>query len=114
MKRLGIFLMVMIVSYSIYYDLKTGTLPRAAEPAVPAAVMEPVQEPKEIRPDEIEIEYVEVKIKSGDTILSLMEQNLDGPLPVSIDQLIEDFQFLNDGETPQDIQAGEVYKLPLY
>ncbi|MGF2617099.1 hypothetical protein FZC84_04520 [Rossellomorea vietnamensis] len=114
MKRLGIFLVVMIVSYSIYYDLKAGTLPSAAEPAVPAAMIEPVQEQEETVSDEIEIEYVEVKVKSGDTILSLMDQSLDGPLPVSIDQLIEDFQFLNEGESPQDIQAGEVYKLPLY
>ncbi|MGM0844229.1 MAG: hypothetical protein ACQEUT_04560 [Bacillota bacterium] len=116
MKRLGIFLLVTIVSYSIYYDLNAGTLPKAAESvvAIPAPTNEPMEEPSETVSDEFEIEFVEVKVKSGDTILSLMEQNLEGPLPVSIDQLIEDFEYLNEGHSPKDIQAGEIYKLPLY
>lgn len=115
MKRLGIFFLVMIVSYSIYYDLKAGTLPKVEETAAQVIATDTEETPvEETDEEEFEIEHMEVKIKSGDTVLSLMEQMLDGPLPVSIDQLIEDFETLNEGQSPQDIQVGKVYKLPKY
>ncbi|WP_421379874.1 hypothetical protein ACOJQI_16505 [Bacillus salacetis] len=114
MKRLCIFLLIMIVSYSIYYDLKAGTLPKAEESAIQVTANESKESPPEETEEEIKIEYISVTIKSGDTVLSLMEEKLDGPLPVSIDQLIEDFEFLNEGQSPQDIQVGKSYKLPVY
>jgi hypothetical protein len=114
LKRLCIFLLIMIVSYSIYYDLKAGTLPKAHEAAIQATVNQPQESLPDETVEEINIEYITVKIKSGDTILSLMEEVLDGPLPVSIDQLIEDFETLNEGHSPQDIQVGRSYKLPVY
>ena len=110
MKRFIIFLLFIIVSYSIYYDLKAGTLPKAAEVAAALPVQEAVEPPVQ----ENGLEYFAVKVKSGDTVLSLMQEKLNGPLPVSIDRLIEDFQLLNDGESPQDIQIGKIYKLPAY
>jgi hypothetical protein len=113
LKRLYIFILIMIVSYSVYYDLKAGTLPKAEETAVPVVNNTEESLPEETE-EEIKIEYTSVKVKSGDTILSLMEEELDGPLPVSIDQLIEDFEFLNEGQSAQDIQVGKVYKLPIY
>jgi hypothetical protein len=113
LKRLYIFILFMIVSYSVYYDLKAGTLPKAVETAVPVVNNNEESLPEETE-EEIQIEYTSVKVKSGDTILSLMEEELDGPLPVSIDQLIEDFEFLNEGQSAQDIQVGKVYKLPIY
>ncbi|WP_409251376.1 hypothetical protein V1502_14660 [Bacillus sp. SCS-153A] len=113
MKRMYIFLLIMIVSYSIYYDLKAGTLPKIEETAAPVIATETEEPPPAVEED-YEIEHTTVKIKSGDTILSLMEETLDGPLPVSIDQLIEDFESLNDGQSPHDIQVGKVYKLPVY
>ncbi|RIW31038.1 hypothetical protein D3H55_15620 [Bacillus salacetis] len=115
MKRLYVFLLFMIITYSIYYDLKAGTLPRSEEAAVTVNVNE--QQPLEITPEETnesKIDFVTVEIKSGDTILSIMEEALDGPLPVSIDQLIEDFKFLNEGQSPHEIQVGKDYKLPVY
>jgi hypothetical protein len=110
LKRLLIFLTVMIVSYSIYYDLKAGSLPKAAEVAVSVQKQEAAETPADLNTPE----YFTVKVTSGDTILSLMEHKLEGPLPVSIDQLITDFELLNDGQSPHDIQVGKTYKLPLY
>jgi hypothetical protein len=110
LKRLFIFLVFMIVTYSIYYDLKAGSLPKAAEVAVTVKPQPAAEAPVDMNTPE----YFTVNVTSGDTILSLMEHKLEGPLPVSIDQLITDFELLNDGQSPHDIQIGKTYKLPLY
>ncbi|WP_456274023.1 hypothetical protein [Bacillus sp. AK031] len=112
MKKLYIFLVIMIVSYSIYYDLKAGSLPKVAEVTVTVHNQPSHENEEPVQANSPE--YFTVKVKSGDTILSLMEQQLDGPLPVPIDQLITDFEILNEGQSPHEIQIGRSYKLPNY
>jgi hypothetical protein len=58
--------------------------------------------------------YIEVEVKAGDTVLTIAEKITNKPIPVSITQLIEDFQALNEGTTPEKIQIGKIYKFPVY
>ncbi len=58
--------------------------------------------------------HTKKKIQAGDTVLSLIENEIDGPIPVSIQQVIQDFQELNDGLLPEQIQIGKVYTIPIY
>ncbi|MFK4997661.1 LysM peptidoglycan-binding domain-containing protein [Bacillus sp. N9] len=58
--------------------------------------------------------YTLIKVKQGDTVLSIMEALSEQPLSVSIEQTVDDFIELNDGMKPDQIQIGQVYKFPLY
>ncbi len=94
MKKLAIFLVTILVAYSIYYDLKTGTLPvNNVVAAIEVSSTEKGQQSSEGK-------FIEVVIKPGDTVLSLIEQHLQGSLPVSIETVIKDFQKLNEETVP--------------
>jgi hypothetical protein len=58
--------------------------------------------------------YQTVTVKPGDTLLSIMERQQNGPLPVPIDKAITDFEALNPGEKAQTLQIGKKYKIPVY
>ncbi len=118
MKRMAIFFGVLILLYSIYYDLNTGTL-RFLSKETKAVVSQP-QESSDLpsvelktSPDNSSISYIEMKVKPGDTVLSLVEDLLDESLPVSIEQVVTDFEELND-VSPSKIQIGKTYKIPKY
>ncbi|KAA0549398.1 hypothetical protein FZW96_05665 [Bacillus sp. BGMRC 2118] len=108
MKRLLVLLCSVVVIYSIYVDLKTGTLPIS----IPVHANE-----KEINSNKHSKKnnttYIEVTIKPGDTVLSILEKNRKGALPVSITTVIKDFKDLNKIE-PEKIQIGKKYKIPMY
>jgi hypothetical protein len=103
MKRLIGFLVGILVIYVIYYDLNHGTLPSVHEQKIKAANTE--QPP---------IPYFEKNVLPGDTVLSIVENRIDGPIPVSISEVVEHFHLLNDGKKPEDIQIGKTYKFPDY
>ncbi|MEL3972833.1 hypothetical protein AAEO50_11115 [Rossellomorea oryzaecorticis] len=120
MKRMIIFLGIIILLYSVYYDLNKGTLnlltKRHTEvlTAQPQAVtQEAIDSVSLPEASESSRSYVEVKIKPGDTVLSLVENSIEGTLPVSIEQVVSDFEELNDVE-PGKIQIGKTYKIPHY
>ncbi len=46
-------------------------------------------------------------IQRGDTLLSIVEREMNGKLPVSIDQLIADFQTLNPHVNAHSLQIGK-------
>jgi hypothetical protein len=109
MKKISILFLIFLLSYSIYYDLNKGTLPISN---VSAAIT--TDETKKNKPTSEQHLFIEVNVKSGDTVLSLVEQYQKGSLPVSISSLIEDFSTLNNGVAPEKIQIGKTYKIPLY
>lgn len=109
MKRIVGLVVLMLICYVIYYDLSYGTLPIAVETT--ANVQPDVQLETEAMPT---IRFFEKKVENGDTVLSIIERQLNGPLPVSIEAVITDFQMLNNGLEPQKIQYGQVYKFPNY
>ncbi|MBM6617232.1 LysM peptidoglycan-binding domain-containing protein [Bacillus suaedaesalsae] len=108
MKKLLILLISVLVIYCIYVDLQSGTLPLSQV----ASAQE-----KEIKSDKQEKKnnttYIEVTVKPGDTVLSILEKNLKGDLPVSITTVVKDFVDLNKVE-PEKIQIGKKYKIPMY
>lgn len=97
MKRLVLLIIICIIGYSVYFDIKFGTLPHIAE-----AKIEKTSE-----------KYYNVQIEPGDTVISLIEKE-EGSLPVSIEQIIKDFKKLNNGLEPEKIKIGQTYRLKDY
>ncbi|MDQ0156368.1 LysM peptidoglycan-binding domain-containing protein [Robertmurraya andreesenii] len=106
MKRLIGLIMMILILYVIYFDLSKGTLPSADTTAT-------VQQEEPAETEEL-IDYFEIKVQSGDTVLSIIEQQLDASVSVPIQQVIEDFQKLNNGTSAEQIQIGKTYKFPDY
>lgn len=108
MKRFSIFLVTILVLYSVYHDLMQGTIPIST--SLPDTSTPTVSDSTE----ESEPSYFEKKVERGDTVLSIIETSLDGPIPVSIDTVVQDFSQLNDGLRPEHIKYGEHYRFPNY
>ncbi|PLT34690.1 LysM peptidoglycan-binding domain-containing protein [Bacillus sp. V5-8f] len=107
MKRLLIFLATSFLGFIVYFDLTTGTLPSTAILTVEKTIDYPQHSAKTFMP------YKEITIEPGDTLLSIVERE-EGSLEVSIENVIADFQKLNNGLKPEDMLIGEKYKIPLY
>ncbi|MFE8695420.1 hypothetical protein ACFYKT_03490 [Cytobacillus sp. FJAT-53684] len=103
MKRLVALLLSALTIFVIYYDLSKGTLPTDDEPIIEAASMTNITEA-----------FFEKKVNPGETVLSIIEQKMNGPLPVSITDVIIDFSNLNNGLKPEELKYGETYKFPVY
>ncbi|MCP3741378.1 hypothetical protein [Rossellomorea sp. BNER] len=109
MKRAFYFLLVLIVLYSVYYDLNTGTLPKSTAITTTGRV----QDTNETIESEDKHSLV-IEVKPGDTVLSLVEEHRQGSGEVAIEQIINDFVELNNGINPEDIQIGKTYSIPIY
>ncbi|WP_417899572.1 hypothetical protein ABN702_04480 [Bacillus haimaensis] len=114
MIRLFIAALICITIFSIYYDLSKGTIPIAnVQQAAQVMTTPSLTEEPETESDS-NTTYIEVEVKAGDTVLTVAERIANKPIPVSITQLVEDFQILNEGMAPEKIQVGKIYKFPLY
>lgn len=100
LKKLIALVFIGLVLYSAYFDLTVGTLPEASTPVT-------AQEAPS------ELPYKEIEVKPGDTLLSIIERE-EGSLPKPIHTIIMDFQELNDGHSPHELQIGKTYKFPIY
>ena len=109
MKKLFGFLFAILVIYVIYLDLTVGTLPASNSTQVEVKV-----EKNTTKSPETTISSFEEKVKPGETVISIVEHQLQKPLPVPIAELIEDFQTLNTGKSPEEIQIGATYHFPDY
>ena len=111
MIRLFVALLLGITFFSIYYDLTQGTIPSPKEDSIPASnIVQLLEDTDTI----IEEDYVMIEVMPGDTVLTIVERITNGPLPVTVPQLIHDFELLNDNVTPEKIQIGKTYKFPVY
>ncbi|MDE5413935.1 hypothetical protein [Alkalihalobacterium chitinilyticum] len=111
-KHSVIFIIVLfIICYSIYYDLSTGTLPKAEEPTTNETSSENYPN---IVVEEEPFPAQEVVVQNGYTVLSIVEHLHEGPVPASIQQIVYDFQELNPGVAADNIQVGKTYLFPLY
>jgi hypothetical protein len=96
-----------LVMYSVYIDLTVGTLPKTFTQRAEAQT--------QVVPKESDGKgYFSEKVEPGDTVISIVERQLDKALPVSIQDLISDFRELNQGKSPENIQIGSTYKFPDY
>jgi hypothetical protein len=108
MKKIAAIITAFIVVYSIYYDLTVGTVPGFGKVTLASSEIAEVQPLLNDNP------YTLIETKPGDTVLSIVEKLHQGPLPVPIDTIIQDFQELNQNLKPEKIQIGKQYKIPLY
>ncbi|GLH64939.1 LysM domain-containing protein [Parageobacillus sp. G301] len=93
--------------YIIYHDVTTGTLIVSTKAT---AAPEHTTDGK----INVHIPYQTVTVQPGDTLLSIMEELQNGPIPVPIDKAIADFEALNPGKKAQTLQIGKKYKIPIY
>lgn len=103
MKKLIGTLLSFLIIYVIYFDMTVGTLPTYT-----------FQQTKAVQTTKTTIPYFEAIVKPGDTVMSIVEHHLNKPLPVSIHNLVTDFQFLNSELSSNKIQIGRTYKFPDY
>lgn len=106
MKRLVTVIITVLVLYVIYYDLNHGTLP--------AVTTEQQSQSQEKKTDSPQSPYFEQTVQNGDTVLSIIENQLDRSIPVPITDVVTDFKKLNDNLPPTEIQSGKKYKFPNY
>jgi len=99
-KKILTLLFTALITYSVYFDMTIGTLPAVSTPVT--AQESPSDQP-----------YIEIEVKPGDTLLSIIERE-EGSLPKPINTIILDFQELNDGHSPHELQIGKTYKFPIY
>jgi hypothetical protein len=52
-------------------------------------------------------------MQPGDTLLSIVEKE-KGKSNHPIETIISDFQSLNEGLKPENMQIGKTYKIPVY
>lgn len=106
MKKFAGFLVLLLIIYAVYNDLSLGTLP--------AANMQKIDTLEKEDKDTKNIPYFEHEVKPGDTVLSVLDNNLNTPMEVPVSKAVEDFRILNDGIEPQKIKFGKTYKFPDY
>jgi hypothetical protein len=111
MKKLVAFLFIVLVLFSIYNDFNHGSLPAAVHDD--NIKVEPVSI-QENNVQQENIPYFEKEILPGDTVLSVLEEELNEPIPVPITEVVTDFEELNEGIKPEDIKFGKSYKFPKY
>ncbi|MCD7033086.1 hypothetical protein LRR81_02510 [Metabacillus sp. GX 13764] len=100
MKRPIIMLLICFLFYTIYYDLAKGTLPAAVsshEKKAPAK------------------NYQEITVKSGDTMLSILESlpSSSSSGKLSIEKAEKEFEHLNPGVKAGMIVIGKTYRFPV-
>jgi hypothetical protein len=108
MKRLVITILVLLIGYALFYDVTVGTLPllhtySKQKQAASVAVSK----------DQNSKTFKSIEIKSGDTVLSVVEQ-INKKEPPSVEKVAADFRKLNPGASPNKLRIGRSYKFPLY
>ena len=100
LRKILMLLFMALIIYSVYFDITIGTLPAVSTPVI-------AQESPS------ELPYKEIEVKPGDTLLSIIERE-ERSLPKPINTIILDFQELNDGQSPHELQIGKTYRIPIY
>ncbi|MCA1031758.1 hypothetical protein LCL95_12055 [Bacillus timonensis] len=109
MKKLIAIVVSMFILFILYYDMSKGTLPVSKAETVTSFTN------KADYVEEIpKIQYKTVKIKAGDTVLSIVEELANGSIPVPIQTIVDDFETLNKGVKTHHIQIDKTYKFPIY
>ncbi len=120
LKRIGLFLIVLIILYSTYYDLTIGTLPNGLTKQAQA-----INEETEVKNQKLDNNidpntlvhndpYQEVVVEPGYTVLSIVEHLHQGPISPSIQEIMYDFEQLNPGTKADSLQIGKTYLFPIY
>lgn len=122
LKKALVTLFSILFLISIFKDITTGTFSfedvTSAKQSPPQEIVQE-QQPKGTRSNTNEsqskrYQKIEHHVKAGETVLSIMENiNKTGP-PVSIQQMIQDFESLNPNIDAHQIQINKSYWFPIY
>lgn len=122
-KKLLLFIIIIFLLKSIYADLTVGT-PIATPSSKPSSpTSEELLDDLDIDKDNVEqndeeeqlpYEVITYEVKSGDTVLAVVEQLHPEGTPYSINKVLEDFAYLNPGTDPTKLMIGEHYRFPQY
>lgn len=101
LRRISLITLIILVAVSIFQDLAHSgsgiSFSNKAETELPP------------------FEAVPVKVKPGDTVLSITEEIQTGSAyTVVVDIILEAFEALNPNTSPSDIQIHEIYYFPLF
>ncbi|WP_227934966.1 hypothetical protein [Alkalihalobacillus deserti] len=117
MKRMGTIFIILVILYSTYYDLTVGTLPNGLTEAAEAITDEEATSTNIAEEETTILEldpFQEVTVEPGHTVLSIVEHLHEGTIKATIQEIVYDFQELNGGIRPEEIQIGETYLFPVY
>ena len=95
-------ILIILIMYAVFIDLTNGTLP----------LVEHNQE--ESKETMTTYKYFEVTVKPGHRLVSLIESRGFFPEHIPIEQIVEDFIYLNNGISPEQMQPGQIYRIPYY
>ncbi|SFE29623.1 hypothetical protein [Alteribacillus iranensis] len=122
MKRLLLFIVIVVIGIAVYYDFSEGTLSQQSSGVQTNS--SPSEDNTNIDNHISELngnssvldgqKTAEVTVERGQTVLTIVEKLHSGPVPASIQQISDDFQKLNDGLSPNEIKADATYIFPLY
>ncbi|MBB5173902.1 hypothetical protein [Texcoconibacillus texcoconensis] len=109
MKASLLFIIIILVTTSVVYDLRVGTLPKDNSSTNDEA-------PTEMSDDAFAMDepFQEVIVEEGYTVLRITKALHGGEYPVSKQQILDDFSRLNPEATPKHIMIGHSYRFPLY
>ncbi|RYM02221.1 LysM domain-containing protein [Sporolactobacillus sp. THM7-7] len=101
MKKKVFTILLLLVCWTSYADLTTGTLPSGQKTdfSVPGS-------------EKAAVPFKRITVEPGDTLLSITERINEGD--VSIDQVMDDFTILNPSADPNHLQIGKSYAFPDY
>ncbi len=121
MKRLGIFLFVLVLGYIFYYDIKIGTLPMLSSYKKDKCGRNDKtrkykykNKKKKTKRKKKQMSLIK-QLKSKQVIRFFPLQKLINKKKIpSIEKVIDDFKQLNKNTPATKIQLGKSYKFPLY
>ncbi|WP_188453643.1 hypothetical protein [Virgibacillus oceani] len=102
LQKSGIFLIILLLIVSVYKDLTSGSF-------------ESDEKKIQFNTDQVSKKYkvIKVKVQSGDTVLSIMEEVNNNSKSLDITKLLSDFNAINDVD-PHNLRVGHYYYFPLY
>src|SRR5699024_5155313 len=105
-KRLSIYLLLILLFVSIYKDLTIDTTKIKSKSKSKITQFT----------DASEISSIRIRVDPGDTVLSIVEQvNKDNHISkINITQIISDFEKINPDVDPYEIKPNNFYYFPLY
>ncbi|MDL4841530.1 hypothetical protein [Aquibacillus rhizosphaerae] len=123
-KKTCLTLTMLFLIISIFKDLTVGTIIQDTNNHEESEIKEVVE--KESKPEEVKSndnnqpdETVRFKVKSytampGDTVLSIVESLNNEKDSIQMEQIITDFEQLNPGISPHEIETNTTYLFPIY
>ncbi|SDN08431.1 LysM peptidoglycan-binding domain-containing protein [Sediminibacillus halophilus] len=116
LKKTVVTLFIVLFIVSIFKDLTVGTLNGVQQTEEQSDNLSESHKPSQKAPQQDQTAYqaIEVEVRPGDTVLSIIEEINRAEAVLAIDSIVTDFQKLNPGTDPQQIQPGETYLFPLY